>query len=75
LVKAADEREAAAQAIGDRYNMDALDEHSEALTDRYCDALNALIEMPAPDLAALRWKLSQLRDGDGDGGEPVLRFC
>lgn len=29
------------------------------------EALEQLMDMPAPDLAALRWKLEQLHEGDG----------
>jgi hypothetical protein len=64
LVKAADERDAAIQAIRDRYSMDELDERSEAYGNAIAEAQSALMGMPAPDLAALRWKLMQLRDGD-----------
>jgi hypothetical protein len=57
LVKAADERDAAIQAIRDRYDMDALDDRSDALGDQLADAAFALMALPAPDLAALRWKI------------------
>lgn len=65
VVRDADEREAAVQAIRDRHRMDDMDDQSEALTDRYVDARDVLMDMPAPDLAALRWKLEQLTDPDG----------
>lgn len=47
--------------------MDAANDHSEALTDRMMEALDTLLEMPAPDLAALRWKLDQFMPNDGHG--------
>ncbi|MCT2559237.1 hypothetical protein N0B51_09595 [Tsuneonella sp. YG55] len=34
--------------------------------DAVADALGVAMDTPAPDLAALRWKLEQLREGDGD---------
>jgi hypothetical protein len=66
LVKAADERDAAIQAIRDRYDMDRLDERSEELGDALSDAEAALMNTPAPDLAALRLKLERLPEKDGD---------
>jgi hypothetical protein len=66
LVKAADEREAAMLAINDQFGMDEADERWEALGEATCAARDALMDMPAPDLGALRWKLEQLPDPDGD---------
>lgn len=36
----------------------------EALSDREADTKSALLRMPAPDLAALRWKLDQTFEDD-----------
>jgi hypothetical protein len=66
IVRAADKRDAAVQRVRDRYEMDAADERSEALTERFLEARDTLMDMPAPDLAALRWKLEQLPENDGD---------
>lgn len=63
LVNAADERDRQIQAIRDRYDMDRLDDLSDDLGERKCVAWEALMSMPAPDLAALRWKLDHLTDG------------
>lgn len=60
LVKAADERDSAVRAIRARFNMDALEERGEKLGDRVYKATWALMDLPAPDLAALRWKLDYL---------------
>jgi hypothetical protein len=65
VVRAADERDTKVDAIRSRYGMDVWDDRSEALTDRFIATRDALMEMPAPDLAALRWKLDQLPDCDG----------
>lgn len=47
----------AKRAAAARLNLDAIGEEMEARTDAYCDSRHALMEMPAPNLAALRWKL------------------
>lgn len=65
VVRAADERQARVGAIRSRYDIDVWDDRSEALTERFIETRAALMEMPAPDLAALRWKLEQLPDPDG----------
>lgn len=45
-----------------------LEEHEfDRLSAIAGDAENALIRMPAPDLAALKWKLDKLLSDDGDG--------
>ena len=62
-MKKADERQSAIQAIRDRYGMDVLDAKTGDLGDRLADATQKLMEMPAPDLDALRWKLDYLSDG------------
>jgi hypothetical protein len=71
VVKAADERDATVQSILDRYGMDEKDRRSEELTDRLTDAAAFLMGIPAPDLAALRWKIDYLTDdgADWDGWE------
>lgn len=66
LVKADDARKTQIQAIRERYDMDALDDKAEILGDQLAEARDCLMQTPAPDLAALHWKLLQLRDQDGD---------
>ena len=46
--------------------MDVADQRWEALGERVNDAEAALMDLPAPDLAALRWKLDQALRIDGD---------
>lgn len=62
LVKAADERDAAVSAIRARFSMDDLDAQAEKLGDQVHEATWTLMDAPAPDLAALRWKLDYLTD-------------
>ena len=57
-------RDATIQAIRDRYGMDALNDQSDDLGDRLAEGAEAIMATPAPDLAALRWKLDYL-SGDG----------
>lgn len=66
LAKAADDRDAKVQAIRDRFDMDAADEMAEALGNREYETQARLMKMPAPDLAALRWKLDLCREEDGE---------
>jgi len=69
LVAGDDQRKAAIQAIRDRYDMDALDDRSDELGDRICERERELMHTPAPDLAALRWKLDfitqEAKEDDG----------
>ena len=62
------------QAAKDRHNYEAVTDQDEALSQAAYDARWALLETPAPDLAALRFKLEYLfADGaaeDGNGAEP-----
>jgi hypothetical protein len=46
--------------------MNEVEERWNALGDEVARTRDVLMAMPAPDLSALRWKLNQLRDGDGD---------
>lgn len=66
LAKAADERDAEIHRIREQHGMNAADELCDQLGAREAEARNALMEMPAPDLSALRWKLGQLREDDGE---------
>lgn len=50
------------RAIATRLETDAADDRAERFGDEICDAASRLMEMPAPDLAALRWKLDHLTD-------------
>lgn len=69
LVEAADARDAIIQSIRDRYGMDDLDDQSDDLGDRMADAQSTLMDLPAPDLSALRWKLDHLtEDAQGEDG-------
>lgn len=60
LVAADDERNATIAAIRARYGIAALDDRSEALGEQICESQSTLMDMPAPDLAALRWKLDHI---------------
>ncbi|MGN3974749.1 hypothetical protein [Tsuneonella sp. SYSU-LHT278] len=42
--------------------MNAASDECDRLGDAVADALGEVMDMPAPDLAALRWKLNQFRD-------------
>ena len=56
-----------AEARHDRETgMDKADQRWEELGERVSDAEAALMNLPAPDLAALRWKLDQALRIDGD---------
>jgi hypothetical protein len=45
--------------------MGEADERWGKLAEANCEAQRMLMDMPAPDLAALGWKLARLRDDDG----------
>lgn len=64
FVAAAEDRDQKIQSI--RYDIDRLDDRAEELGQQIADARDLLMKMPAPDLQALRWKLEQLREDDGD---------
>lgn len=74
LVKAADDRDRQRQAIRGRYDMDRLDDRAERLSEQKVEAWSRLMDTPAPDLAALRWKLLQLRE-DGEDMGPYTSAC
>ena len=48
------------QAHNDRLDYDAATDRLEELVDAYSDSLTALVEMPAPDVSALLWKVNYL---------------
>lgn len=50
------------------HDLSAVGDESDRLGDAASDAGEVAMDTPAPDLAALRWKLEQLRDPDGDLG-------
>lgn len=55
-----------AEAQHDRGSgMTEADERWESLGSAVADTRSALMDLPAPDLAALAWKLAQLREDDG----------
>lgn len=64
IVAAAEERAAAVAVVRARYGMDAIEEEWEQAGERVCDACSALMRIPAPDLAALRWKLNEVLELD-----------
>lgn len=66
FVAAARDREQKVQYIRDHHGMDRLDARAEELGQQVADARERLMKTPAPDLRALRWKLDQLREDDGD---------
>ena len=68
VAAAADERDAKIAAIRDRLGLDEAEDRWEALGERAYEAEWALMDMPAPDGAALLWKLEKLLDVERDGG-------
>ena len=62
VAAAADKRDSQVQSVRDRWNMDAQDDKAERLGDQLADAQEVLMKLPAPDMAALRWKLDQVSD-------------
>lgn len=68
LVAAADARDAEVQRIRQRYGWHEANDRSEALAEAFCDAESVLLELPAPDIAALAWKLERMfGDAEPDG--------
>lgn len=55
----------AAKATFDAYT--AEDDRLDQLCDIYCEAEARLMAMPAPNAAALRWKLENLLEADTGG--------
>lgn len=60
LVQAADERQAQLDAIRDRLGYGEADDKADKLGDREHETRWALMEIPAPTLPALFWKLEYL---------------
>ena len=60
VASAADKRDAEIEAISQRMGYDQAEEEWDALGSRVSDAEDALLALPAPDAAALRWKLDRL---------------
>ena len=60
VAAAADERDAKISQISQRMGYDQAETKWDALGGRVSDAENALLATPAPDVAALRWKLDRL---------------
>jgi len=48
---------------------------SDRAIDAYADAANALILMPAPNLAALLWKMEHLFGEEADAGAGTACYC
>lgn len=67
LVQAADERQAQLEAIRDRLGYGEADEKADKLGDREHETRWALMDMPAPTLSALLWKLEYLLTSDEGG--------
>lgn len=59
---------AADQRACDATGIDQLGDHCDEACDAYVDALDVLVEMPAPDLPALLWKLEYLMAAEADEG-------
>ena len=70
LAEAADERDGAIRAIRDGFGMDADDEEAERLGEALAEAEGALMELPAPDRVALRWKLDKLFEPEAGDSTP-----
>ena len=66
LTDADEARAAEIQRIDDRLGYSASARRNEQLTDAYCDATSALLAMPAPDAAALAWKIEHLWGDEAD---------
>lgn len=67
VTAAADERDAKIAAIRDRLNIDEMNDKSEILSKRLNEADAALMATPAPDHAALLFKLEKLLEVEADG--------
>lgn len=65
VVAAADSRDAATYRLAEAYNLDALGNRSEQLAEAEDEAEARLLALPAPDIAALAWKMLQLLTPDG----------
>ncbi|MBB5685644.1 hypothetical protein [Sphingobium boeckii] len=50
-------------------------DRQEALTEEYSAAISKLIEMPAPDKAALMWKLNYLYADEVSAGHSSAAYC
>ncbi len=57
----------AVKAHADRYHVHELGERNDRLLDAWTDAQDDLIKLPAPDLAAVEWKLQYLFALNSDG--------
>ena len=67
------ERFVAMEDANERYqvSLGKTDPELDSASDRYVDARDALMQTPAPNLAALRWKLDELLNADDmDEGTP-----
>ena len=67
------ERRKALQAQTNYQVPDAMNDEQEHLVECMCDAEHAVLQTPAPDLSALRWKLERVIDADpakGQGTSP-----
>lgn len=71
LAQAADERDAAIQRLRASFNMDDADEKAEQLGEAVAEAQRVLMATPAPDLAALRWKLDYALADDSTESTPA----
>lgn len=67
VAAAADERDATVAATRARFGMDEAEEKWEALGEAAYETEWAVMDIPAPDLPALRWKLEKLLRTDPDG--------
>lgn len=67
LVKADAQRTLAVKAIRQRLDFDTAQSRWDDLANCACDARWFLMDMPAPDISALRWKIEYLLEDKGDG--------
>ncbi|MBB3692484.1 hypothetical protein [Sphingomonas sp. BK580] len=58
---------AAKQANRDRFGIDATYHREMVLDEALCGAIDALLQMPAPDAEALAWKFNELFSPTGTG--------
>lgn len=55
------------RAADDRYSVTRLNDECDAASEAWCDAITVVMDTPAPDLPALRWKLGEVFP-QGEGG-------
>ncbi|HEX8382874.1 MAG TPA: hypothetical protein VF592_05800 [Sphingomonas sp.] len=71
VLAAAEQRDAEDQRLRERFRYDEYAERSEELGEVSSDLMWELMALPAPDTAALAWKLERLLDDGGSGTTPA----